>query len=66
MSDRVNCCTCGRFIGSGASWAMIYSGYPPEPDHEIYQCAECNGKYGVLTSPYLHSHGLVPDEETGR
>lgn len=43
-----NCCTCGRFIGRGATVAMRYSGYPPMPDHEDFRCAPCTARLGPL------------------
>ena len=44
----IKCEYCGRFISykdleAGIATAeMVYSGYPPEPDHEAYCCGECN------------------------
>lgn len=48
----INCCTCGRFMtcAPGASWQMVYSGHPPTPDHERFQCKSCTEKHGPLTS----------------
>lgn len=52
----LNCCTCGRFMSvePGASWKMVYSGYPPTPDRELYQCKNCTEKHGALpTDPRI-------------
>lgn len=45
-----NCTTCGRFCRAepGASWQMVYSGFPPMPDHERIQCRQCTAQHGPL------------------
>lgn len=46
----LKCVTCGRFMRTtvGASWRMVYSGFPPMPDHEQVRCAACTMNYGPL------------------
>jgi hypothetical protein len=50
MAWLPNCVTCGRFskVQPGASWKMVYTGYPPMPDHEELQCKRCTQKHGPL------------------
>ena len=50
MQTLPNCVTCGRFctMVPGASFAMRYSGYPPTPDHEDFQCVRCTVARGPL------------------
>lgn len=59
----LNCSTCGRFmtIQPGAAWKMVYSGYPPEPDHEAYQCKACTEKHGAFNP----QHGIKPECSCG-
>lgn len=59
----MKCCTCGRFFRHelGVSWKMVYSGHPPTPDHEIYQCKNCTLEYGPLEP----QHGIKPECSTG-
>lgn len=44
------CDRCGRFMQcvDGASYAMRYSGFPPEPDHEAFRCKGCTQAVGPL------------------
>lgn len=45
----MNCCSCGRFVTEeGASFEMVYSGYPPSPDHEKARCKKCTKRFGAL------------------
>jgi hypothetical protein len=62
-ASRPNCNTCGRFFTmiAGVAWKMVYSGFPPEPDHEIYRCADCVAKVGEF-SP---SAGIKPEFSCG-
>jgi hypothetical protein len=48
------CHTCGRFMRCepGAAWKMVYTGHPPEPHGEIYQCKACTQKHGAFTPDY--------------
>lgn len=59
----LNCCTCGRFCTAepGASWKMIYSGYPPTPDHEVVRCARCTHTLG----PLVAQSGIRPEYGAG-
>jgi hypothetical protein len=43
MGDRPTCRGCGRFfvMHKNTVSEMVYSGFPPEPDHEIYWCDIC-------------------------
>lgn len=62
-SHPVGCVTCGRFmrIETGASWRMVYSGYPPTPDHEENRCKSCTEKHGPLPC----QHGIKPEFGAG-
>ena len=62
-ADRVNCCSCGRFMrcDPGASWKMVYSGYPPTPDHEDFQCVTCTETHGPLQT----QSGIRPEFGAG-
>lgn len=55
MNDMPKCDRCGRFHSCepGSSWAMRYSGYPLQPDHEATRCKRCTDKFG----PIEHQHG---------
>lgn len=59
----MKCYFCGRFMTCkpGASWKMVYSGHPPTPDHEIYQCKTCTDKHGAFTP----QHGIKPECSCG-
>lgn len=48
----VKCDWCGRFMRceTGASWVMLYSGYPPTPDREVFRCKGCTEDHGPLTA----------------
>ena len=70
MTDRTSqtttgprCDLCGRFHSAvpGSSWAMIYSGYPPTPDHEVSRCIFCTKVHGPLTAQI----GIVPKYGAG-
>ena len=37
---------------TGASWKMIYTGQPPTPDHEIYQCKKCTEENGLMPTDF--------------
>lgn len=58
-----NCVTCGRFTlpAPGVSWQMVYSGYPPTPDYERFQCVDCTEKYG----PLVGQSGIRPEFAAG-
>ena len=58
-----HCDLCGRFhkCEPGSAWKMVYSGYPPEPDHEATRCKACVDKYG----PMEPQHGIRPECNTG-
>lgn len=44
----------GKFVGWSLAWKMVYSGYPPTPDRELYQCKRCTDKHGALpTDPRI-------------
>ena len=57
------CDCCGRFHSAvpGSSWAMIYSGYPPTPSHEISRCIGCTTTHGA---PHGQS-GIRPEYASG-
>ena len=57
------CESCGRFMACerGASWRMVYSGYPPTPDREEYRCKRCTKKYGKPDP----QHGIKPEASCG-
>ena len=57
------CSTCGRFFSSrnGDMWKMVYSGFPPTPDREIYRCASCVEKVG----PFEPQNGIRPEASCG-
>jgi len=40
---------------------MVYSGWPPTPDHEIYMCKRCVKKFGAFTP----QHGIKPEASCG-
>ena len=46
-------------LSKGYSWKMKYSGYPPQPDEEIFRCQKCVDEYGVFCSGYKDSDGYV-------
>jgi len=45
----------------GIAWQMVYSGFPKEPDHEIFKCLFCVEKNGAF-KPQL---GIVPKYSCG-
>lgn len=53
MVDMPRCDRCGRFhnaMAPGSSYAMRYSGWPLEPDHEDTRCVPCTETHGQLTA----------------
>jgi len=58
-----HCDLCGRFhkCEPGSAWKMVYSGYPPEPDHEATRCKPCVDMHG----PMAAQHGIRPERSTG-
>ena len=58
-----HCDLCGRFhkCEPGSAWKMVYSGYPPEPDHEATRCKVCVDKHGPMDA----QHGILPEFSTG-
>jgi hypothetical protein len=40
---------------------MIYSGHPPTPDREIYQCRKCTVEHGPLEP----QPGIKPEASCG-
>ena len=63
IEHGIKCHDCGRFIRiqTGTAWKMLYSGYPPSPDHEIFRCVPCVEKLGEFTP----QHGIVPKYSCG-
>lgn len=59
----MSCACCGRFfkMQPGVAWQMIYSGYPPTPDEEIYRCKPCVDKKG----PFEPQIGIKPEYSCG-
>jgi hypothetical protein len=47
----INCADCGRFCRP-AAWKMVYSGYPPTPDRELYKCEKCLSTNGAFEPDY--------------
>lgn len=47
----MRCHCCGRFFSgaNGYHWKMVYSGHPPTPSHELYQCPKCTEAHGSFT-----------------
>lgn len=43
MNDWPKCGDCGRFVNLTETHLvrMVYSGYPPQPDHERFTCHAC-------------------------
>jgi hypothetical protein len=58
-----NCDCCGRFhkCEPGSAWAMVYSGFPPEPDHGLTRCRRCVEKNGA----FVPQHGIKPEYSCG-
>lgn len=58
-----NCDICGRFhkCEPGSAWRMVYSGYPPEPDREVFRCKKCVTAYGA----FQVQHGIKPEASCG-
>ena len=58
-----HCDKCGRFhkCEAGSARKMIYSGYPPEPDHEATRCKACVLKHGSMAP----QNGIKPECSTG-
>ena len=42
-------------------WKMVFSGYPPSPDREIFICDACVQKFG----PFEAQLGIKPDASCG-
>lgn len=63
MRTLPNCSCCGRFmrVEPGAAWRMVYSGWPPSPDHEDYRCKRCVEKFGAFTP----QSGIKPEASCG-
>ena len=61
--EMPKCDRCGRFhkCESGSAWKMVYSGYPPEPDHEISRCKKCVEIYGE----FYVQNGIKPEYSCG-
>lgn len=57
----IKCDSCGKFC-KPVEWQMVYSGYPPEPDEEIYRCKRCVDKYGS----FVPQDGIVPKFSCGK
>lgn len=57
------CADCGRFfrVEPGVAWKMVYSGYPPSPDREIFKCKRCCEKNG----PFTPQHNIRPEYSCG-
>lgn len=54
------CHDCGKFCWP-VEWKMIYSGFPPEPQEEIYKCAICVEKNGS----FQPQSGIKPEASCG-
>lgn len=54
LLDMPKCDACGRFMrcDPGSSYAMRYSGWPLEPDHEATRCVRCTEEKGPLQAQY--------------
>lgn len=61
--DMPKCDCCGRFmcVEPGTGWKMIYSGYPPTPDREVYRCKRCVAEHGTFEP----QHGIKPECSCG-
>jgi len=59
----LQCHSCGRFFKpqGHAMWRMVFSGYPPSPDREIFICDACVQKFG----PFEAQPGIKPDASCG-
>ena len=58
------CHDCGRFMRTtkpGVAWKMVYSGYPPGPDREIFRCVPCVEKFGT----FIPQSGIKPEHSCG-
>jgi len=60
MQTMPKCHACGKFCRP-VEWKMIYSGALPEPQEEIYKCADCVEKNGSF-SP---QNGIKPECSCG-
>lgn len=58
------CECCGRFMSCkpGAAWQMVYTGYPPTPDHERYRCVQCVQRWGAFDP----QDGIKPEASCGQ
>lgn len=58
-----NCQACGRFtrVEPGVAWKMVYSGWPPTPDREVYKCLRCTAANG----PFEPQVGIRPECSCG-
>jgi hypothetical protein len=45
----------------GAAWRMVYSGWPPSPDHEDYRCKRCVEEFGT----FMPQDGIKPEASCG-
>jgi len=54
------CHDCGKFCRP-VEWKMIYSGVLPEPQEEIYKCAQCVQKNGS----FQPQAGIKPEFSCG-
>jgi hypothetical protein len=63
MHGRQTCSDCGRFfkMEPGVAWKMVYSGYPPTPDREIFKCRKCTEANGQ----FAPQHGIRPECSCG-
>lgn len=64
MDWMPKCHDCGRFMRTttpGVAWKMLYSGYPQEPDREIFRCVPCVEKLGE----FLPQMGIKPEYSCG-
>jgi hypothetical protein len=41
INQMDNCDLCGRFVGCGGSFAMIFDFVKMEPSHDIARCKKC-------------------------
>lgn len=53
------CYTCGKFFKfeTGVHWKMVYSGSPPEPYGQIFNCIRCG--------PFYSQDGIKPEYSCG-
>lgn len=60
--NETNCDICGHFVGSGSSWAYMFSFGPlPEPSHTPVRCKRCTEEVGPIQSNARPNNGdLAP------